>query len=222
MTNEPTWEAQRRRMVSRQIEARGISDPAVLAAMIAVPRHRFVPDDLRSHAYDDGPLPIGDGQTISQPYIVGLMTELVRPKPGMKVLEVGTGSGYQAAVLSRCVAEVDTIEVRAALGDRAGQVLRELGYTNVRLRVGDGYDGWPERAPFDAVIITAAPPRIPRPLLDQLKVGGRLVAPVGDRSWGQELVVMTRTETGFTRHRVIPVQFVPMIGKASEGAAPAP
>jgi len=209
-------------MVTRQIERRGISDPAVRAALFAVPRHRFVPDDVRSMAYDDGPLPIGDGQTISQPYIVGLMTELVRPKPGMRVLEVGTGSGYQAAVLSRCVAEVDTIEVRAPLGQRAGRLLRELGYKNIRVRIGDGYDGWPERAPYDAVILTAAPPHIPRPLLEQLKLGGRLVAPVGDQSSSQELVVITRTETGFTRQREIPVQFVPMIGKASEGPPPAP
>jgi protein-L-isoaspartate(D-aspartate) O-methyltransferase len=220
VTDEPRQEALRRRMVTRQIEARGISDPAVRAALTAVPRHRFVPAGLRSQAYDDGPLPIGDGQTISQPYIVGLMTELIRPKPTMRVLEIGTGSGYQAAVLSRCVAEVDTIEVRPTLGHQAERLLKELGYGNVRVRVADGYDGWPERAPYDAVILTAAPPEIPRPLIDQLKIGGRLVAPVGGQSSGQELVVLTRTEKGITRQAVIPVAFVPMIGKA--GGAPAP
>jgi protein-L-isoaspartate(D-aspartate) O-methyltransferase len=218
VTDESQYEAARRRMVAQQIEARGVANPAVLAAMTAVPRHRFVPDGLRSLAYTDGPLPIGDGQTISQPYIVGVMTELVRPKPGMRVLEVGTGSGYQAAVLSRCVKQVDTIEVRATLAHRAEQLLRELGCRNVKVRVGDGYDGWPERAPYDAVILTAAPPEIPRPLLDQLAVGGRLVAPVGDDERGQNLVVVTRTDKGFIRQTVFAVAFVPMVGKAGGGA----
>jgi len=216
---EADFEAMRRRMVAEQVEARGVKDPTVLAALRAVPRHRFVPAAEGRFAYDDGPLPIGGGQTISQPYIVALMTALARPKPGMRVLEVGTGSGYQAAVLARCVAEVDTVEVRPELGHRAERLLRELGYKNVRVRVGDGFDGWPERAPVDAVLVTAAPPDVPKPLLDQLKVGGRLVAPVGDSPWGQQLVVVTRTETGFTRETVLPVAFVPMVGKA--GAAPA-
>jgi protein-L-isoaspartate(D-aspartate) O-methyltransferase len=209
-------------MVARQIEARGISDPAVLAALRAVPRHRFVPPGLRLQAYNDGPLPIGDGQTISQPYVVGLMTALIHPKPTMRVLEIGTGSGYQAAVLSRCVAEVDTIEIRPTLGHHAERVLKELGYGNVRVRIGDGFDGWPERAPYDAVLITAAPPEIPRPLIDQLKVGGRLVAPVGGQFFGQDLIVLTRTATGVTREVVSSVAFVPMIGKASGAPAPPP
>jgi protein-L-isoaspartate(D-aspartate) O-methyltransferase len=214
---EAAYEALRRRMVAEQVEARGVTDPAVLAALRAVPRHRFVPASLRPLAYDDGPLPIGEGQTISQPYIVGLMTSLARPKPGMRVLEVGTGSGYQAAVLARCVAEVDTVEVRPDLGRNAERLLRELGYKNVRVRVGDGFDGWPERAPFDAILLTAAPPEPPRPLLDQLKVGGRLVAPVGAARGRQDLIVVTRTETGFPRETVAPVLFVPMVGKAERG-----
>jgi protein-L-isoaspartate(D-aspartate) O-methyltransferase len=211
-----TWfEAQRRRMVAEQVEARGVTDPAVLTAMRAVPRHRFVPEALRTLAYDDGPLPIAEGQTISQPYIVALMTSLIKPKPGMRVLEVGTGSGYQAAVLARCVAEVDTIEVRPALGRQAEQTLRALGVKNVRVRVGDGFDGWPERAPYDAILLTAAPPELPRPLLDQLKVGGLLVAPVGADDAHQDLIVVTRTAAGFTRQTVLPVRFVPMVGKAA-------
>lgn len=217
--DEARYEAARRKMVTVQIAARGVTDSAVLAALNTVPRHRFVPADLRASAHDDGPLPIGGGQTISQPYIVGLMTELVRPRPEMRVLEIGTGSGYQAAVLSRCVAEVDTIEVLPTLGHRAEKLLAELGYRNVRVRTGDGYDGWPERAPFDAIVLTAAPPEVPRPLLQQLRVGGRLVAPVG-QGGSQQLVVITRTETGFSRQVVAPVAFVPMVGKAGGGDRP--
>ena len=167
-------------MVETQLKKRGIRSPAVLEAMGRVPRHRFVPRVMRGLAYDDGPLPIGQGQTISQPYIVALMTELVEPRKDMRVLEIGTGSGYQAAVLAECVAEVDSIEVVPELGKAAGTLLRELGYKNVHVKIGDGYEGWPDKAPFDAIVLTAAPPdRIPQPLLDQLKVGGRLVAPVG-------------------------------------------
>ncbi len=213
--DEDAARARREDMVKSQIEARGIKDRAVLDAVAKVPRHRFVPALFRGRAYDDGPLPIGDGQTISQPYIVAWMTELIGPKKGMRVLEIGTGSGYQAAVLAECVDEVDTIEVVPALGRGAERMLRELGYRNIRTRIGDGYHGWPERAPFDAIILTAAPPEdVPRPLLDQLKVGGRLVAPVG--RYDQQLVRITRTQTGFRREVLAPVRFVPMTGKAQD------
>jgi protein-L-isoaspartate(D-aspartate) O-methyltransferase len=174
-----------------------------------------VPALLRWRAYQDTPLPIGEGQTISQPFIVGWMSELIGPKQGMRVLEIGTGSGYQAAVLAECVAEVDTIEVVPSLGQGAERILRELGYKNIRTRIGDGYHGWPERAPFDAIILTAAPPEdVPKPLLDQLKVGGRLVAPVGRDD--QHLVRITRTETGYVREVLDPVRFVPMTGEAQD------
>jgi protein-L-isoaspartate(D-aspartate) O-methyltransferase len=210
---EESYQARRRVMVETQLKQRGIRSPAVLEAMGRVPRHRFVPRHMRGLAYDDGPLPIGQGQTISQPYIVALMTELVEPRKGMRVLEIGTGSGYQAAVLAECVDEVDSIEVIPELGKAAGTPLRELGYKNVHVKIGDGYEGWPDRAPFDAIVLTAAPPdRIPRPLLGQLKVGGRLVAPVGRTE--QDLVRMTRTDHGFDREVVAPVRFVPMTGKA--------
>jgi protein-L-isoaspartate(D-aspartate) O-methyltransferase len=205
--------ARRLRMVETQIAGRGVTDPAVLEAMRSVPRHRFVPDSLRTQAYSDGPLPIGDGQTISQPYVVAVMTAAIRPQKNMRVLEVGTGSGYQAAVLASCVAEVDSIEVIPALGRRAESLLKELGYRNVHVRVGDGFDGWPERGPFDAVVLTAAPERVPQPLLDQLRVGGRLVAPVGRGL--QNLVVMTKTERGTVTEVIDAVLFVPMTGKAA-------
>jgi protein-L-isoaspartate(D-aspartate) O-methyltransferase len=209
-------EAQRRTMVAHQIKDRGIRNPAVLEAMGLVPRHKFVPAAMRGLAYGDGPLPIGQGQTISQPYIVALMTELIEPKPGMRVLEIGTGSGYQAAVLAECVAEVDSIEVVPELGRSAASLLRELGYKNVHVKVGDGYEGWPEKAPFDAILLTAAPPeRVPQPLLEQLKPGGRLVAPVGRDV--QDLVRITRTTKGFDREAIAPVRFVPMTGKAQQG-----
>ena len=178
--SEEIHRARRLEMVTHQIVSRGIKDKAVLEALRRVPRHRFVPAVWQGLAYADGPLPIGEGQTISQPYIVASMTELIEPNKKMRVLEIGTGSGYQAAVLGECVGEVDSIEVLPALGRRAKQRLADLGYRNVQVRIGDGYGGWPERAPYDAIILTAAPPReVPRPLLDQLKPGGRLVAPVG-------------------------------------------
>jgi protein-L-isoaspartate(D-aspartate) O-methyltransferase len=178
-----------------------------------VPRLRFVPSAVTRLAYDDGPLPIGDGQTISQPYIVAWMTELIEPAKTMRVLEIGTGSGYQAAVLAECVAEVDSIEVVPALAKKAQATLTELGYRNLRLRQGDGFEGWPERAPYDAIILTAAPPKdVPRPLLDQLKTGGRLVAPIGRDD--QRMVRITKTETGFRREVLGGVRFVPMTGKA--------
>jgi protein-L-isoaspartate(D-aspartate) O-methyltransferase len=211
--SEPTQSARREEMVKTQLERRGIKDKAVLSAMRKVPRHRFVPDSWRGRAYTDGPLPIGEAQTISQPYIVAWMTELIEPRKGMRVLEIGTGSGYQAAVLAECAAEVDTIEVIPELGRKAEALLRELGYRNIRTRIGDGYGGWPDRAPYDAILLTAAPPvDVPKPLLDQLKIGGRLVAPVGRDD--QNLVRITRTEAGLKREILAPVRFVPMTGKA--------
>jgi protein-L-isoaspartate(D-aspartate) O-methyltransferase len=210
---ETNQDARRREMVQWQLRERGIRNEVVLRAMGKVPRHRFVPSHLGIMAYGDNPLPIGQGQTISQPYIVALMTELIEPAKQMRVLEIGTGSGYQAAVLAECVGEVETIEVVPELGTAAASLLRELGYRAVHTRIGDGYEGWPERAPFDAIVLTAAPPkRIPGPLLDQLKVGGRLVAPVGRGD--QDLVRITRTDKGFTREVIAPVRFVPMTGKA--------
>jgi protein-L-isoaspartate(D-aspartate) O-methyltransferase len=201
-------------MVEGQIEARGVRQVEVLDAMRRVPRHRFVPPELAGRAYADSPLPIGEGQTISQPYIVALMTELIVPHPDMKVLEIGTGSGYQAAVLAEIVKEVYTIEILPELGRRAAETLKTLGYDNVKARIGDGFDGWPEAAPFEGIVVTAAPREIPQPLLDQLAVGGRLVIPVGEGY--QELEVVTRTESGYERRSVIPVRFVPMTGKADE------
>ncbi len=174
------WQKAREHMVARQIAARGVSNPRVLEAMRSVERHRFVPPDAVDLAYTDQPLPIGHGQTISQPYIVALMTELLDPQPSDTVLEIGTGSGYQAAVLATLVSHVYTIEIIPALADEAARRLEELGYHNVTVRCADGYRGWPEHAPFDGIIVTAAPPTIPRPLLDQLAPGARLVVPVGE------------------------------------------
>ncbi len=204
--------AERARMVASQIAARGVRDERVLSALRAVPRHLFVPEALRPVAYGDHPLPIGHGQTISQPYIVALMTELARVRPGARVLEVGTGSGYQAAVLSLLAAEVCSIEIVEPLAREAGERLARLGYRNVSVRAGDGYAGWPEKAPFDAILVTAAPPEIPGPLLAQLGPGGRLVAPVGEGE--QDLVLVERTAGGLVRRSVAPVRFVPMTGEA--------
>ncbi|MEE8412747.1 MAG: protein-L-isoaspartate(D-aspartate) O-methyltransferase [Acidobacteriota bacterium] len=206
--------ARREEMVTTQIEARGIDHSCVLDAMRRVPRERFVPAPLEHDAYRDGPLSIGRGQTISQPYIVALMTALIEPQPTMRVLEIGTGSGYQAAVLAECVADVYTIEIIPELGRQAAERLESLSYTNIHPRVGDGYDGWPEEAPFDGIVVTAAPSEIPQPLLDQLAVGGRLVIPVGLGS--QDLVVVTRTEEGYVKRVETPVRFVPMTGKAEQ------
>jgi protein-L-isoaspartate(D-aspartate) O-methyltransferase len=212
---DDAYAQERLQMVRRQIEARGVSDPHVLEAMRKVPRHRFVPQSQRRHAYDDRPLPIGEGQTISQPYIVALMTELARVKPGDTVLEVGTGSGYQAAVLAAMGVRVYSIEIVEPLAKRAKDILGELGYGDrVQVRHGDGYAGWPEHAPFDAILVTAAPPKIPEPLEQQLEVGGRLVIPVG--KYFQSLLRITRTEDGLRQESIIPVRFVPMTGKAQE------
>jgi protein-L-isoaspartate(D-aspartate) O-methyltransferase len=212
--SEKRYELQRQRMVDQQLRARKIRHPAVLEAMAKVPRHRFVPPAMRIFAYADGPWPIGHGQTISQPYIVALMTELIEPEKSMRVLEIGTGSGYQAAVLAECVAEVDSIEVVPELGRQAQALLQELGYRNIRVKIGDGYAGWPERAPYDAILLTAAPKRVPRPLLEQLKVGGKLVAPEGEEDGNQELIRVTRTKAGYEREVIDLVRFVPMTGKA--------
>jgi len=203
-------------MVASQIEARGVRAPAVLAAMRQVPRHEFVPAKVAHLAYEDFPLSIGWRQTVSQPYIVALMTELASPGPGARVLEVGTGSGYQAAVLRATGAEVYTIEIIEPLAEQAAATLARLGYGSVHTRKGDGYRGWPEAAPFDAIVVTAAPPQVPAPLREQLKIGGRLVLPVG--TYDQELQVITRTERGFAERSVLPVVFVPMTGEAQTPA----
>ncbi len=202
-------QAERERMIAEQIEARGVTDPRVLTAMAKVPRHRFVPEAYQAEAYADHPLPIGHGVTISQPYIVALMTELADVQPGEKVLEVGTGSGYQAAILAELGARVYTIEVLEPLATKARALLHELGYDRVVVRHGDGYGGWPEQAPFDAIVVTAAPPKVPEALRVQLADGGRLVIPVGRGA--QELKVITRRGDRFSERTVIPVRFVPMV-----------
>jgi len=182
----------------------------VMGALGKVPRHRFVPFLQQGSAYDNRPLPVGEGQTISQPYIVALMTDLLDPKPGDSVLEVGTGSGYQAAVLAELVAKVYTIEIVEPLGKRAAQLLAELGYRNVSVRIGDGYNGWPQAAPFDSIIVTAAPAEVPKPLVEQLKPGGRMVIPVGAVSETQQLLLIEKQPDGsITTRRTLPVRFVP-------------
>lgn len=195
-----------------------VTAPRVLDAMRAVPRHLFVPKDLEGHAYEDRPLAIGHGQTISQPYIVALMTELLDADPGERVLEIGTGSGYQAAVLAELVNAVYSIEIVEPLGLRAKDALDRAGADNVHLRIGDGYLGWPEAAPFDAIIVTAAPDHVPQPLIDQLAVGGRMVIPVGNAWATQELLLLEKTAGGeLRRKRVMPVRFVPLTGENVEG-----
>jgi protein-L-isoaspartate(D-aspartate) O-methyltransferase len=193
------------------IRANGIRSQAVLDAMSEVPRHRFVPAAQADFAYENRPLPIGHGQTISQPFIVAYMTEAAEVSPGEKVLEIGTGSGYQAAVLSRLAGEVYSVEIIPALAGGARALLRDLGYENVRVRAGNGYKGWAEHAPFDAVVVTAAPEQVPQALVDQLAVGGKMVIPVGSDE--QEMVVITKTAAGVVERRTIPVRFVPMTGK---------
>jgi protein-L-isoaspartate(D-aspartate) O-methyltransferase len=208
--DEPAPQKARLRMVSEQIESRRVRDALTLAAMRKVPRHLFVAPEFAGQAYDDHPLPIGHGQTISQPYIVAFMTEALGLKGGETVLEVGTGSGYQAAVLAEIAAHVYTIEIVAPLAEEARQRLARLGYKNVSVRAGDGYLGWPEAAPFGGIVVTAAAPRIPVPLKEQLKDGGRLVIPVGEEF--QELVVVTRRGSAYDERRVLAVRFVPMTG----------
>jgi len=216
-TNPPApdpFEADRTAMVLRQLRNRDIRDEKVLAAMARVPRHLFVPLALRPLAYSDGPLPIGHQQTISQPYIVAYMTAALELKPGSKVLEIGTGSGYQAAVLGEIAGEVFTIEIVPELAKSAAEILGRQGYRNIHVRAGDGYQGWPEHAPFDAVIVTAAPGHIPQPLIDQLAPGGKLVIPVGKGD--QEMMILTRTAGGVVSRRTIAVRFVPMTGEAEK------
>ncbi len=202
----------RAHMVRTQIEDRGVRNPDVLRVIESVPRHLFMPENVRGLAYGDHPVRLGYGQTISQPYIVGLMTELLAAGRTHTVLEVGTGSGYQAAVLSKLAQSVYSIEIVPELARSAAATLKNLGYDNVTVRLGDGYRGWPEQAPFDRVILTAAPPRIPQELIDQLKPGGRLVAPEGSSAVGQQLVVIGKSADGkITRKAVLPVMFVPMV-----------
>jgi len=205
------FKVMREKMVETQIEARGVKDPRVLSALLKIERHRFVPEKYLDSAYSDQPLPIGEGQTISQPYIVALMTELLELKGNEQVLEIGTGSGYQAAILAELAKEVYTIEIIGPLASRAKEKLSELGYQNVKVKAGDGYLGWPEAAPFDAIIVTAAPDHIPNPLIEQLKEGGRMVVPVGTHT--QELKKIIKRFGKMETIDVIPVLFVPMTGE---------
>lgn len=211
---DPT--AQARRAMVHLLERRGVKDRRVLEAMGTIPRHRLVPAPWQSQAYDDRPLPIGKGQTISQPYIVGFMSEAAAVQPGHKVLEIGTGSGYQAAVLAAMGARVYSIEIVEELSREAARNLKVLGVEGVQLRVGDGYAGWPEEAPFNAIVVTAAPPKVPGPLLDQLAENGRLVIPVGEAGAVQTMEVHIREGQGFRVERPFAVRFVPMTGKAQE------
>ena len=207
-------EKQRSSMVDSQIRARGVTDQRVLDAMRRVPRHEFVPEPYTSNAYEDSPLPIGLNQTISQPYIVGYMTDELKVDPKSKVLEIGTGSGYQAAILAELAEQVFTIEIVPELAKRSTATLQRLGYKNVKVMAGDGYRGWPSEAPFDRIIVTAAPDHIPQPLVDQLAVGGRMIIPVGD--YYQQMVIITKTERGVVQQRTIDVRFVPMTGEAEK------
>ena len=200
-------------MVQEDLRPRGINDPAVLAAMLKVPRHEFVLPGFARQAYSDRALPIRENQTISQPYIVALMTQSARLKPGDKVLEIGTGSGYQAAVLAEIVGEVYSIEIIKKLADAASATLNRLGYNNVKVKYGDGYRGWKKYAPYDVILITAAAPQIPQPLIDQLKVGGRMVAPVDNKFFAQDLILLTKEKGGLRKKFITGVRFVPMTGK---------
>ncbi len=213
--NDPSRQGERDWMVETQIVVDGITDLAVIAAMRKVPRHLFIPEQDSEDAYGNFPLPIGFEQTISQPFIVAFMTEALKLQPGEKVLEIGTGSGYQAAILAELGADVFTIEIVELLAARATKILAKLGYNQVVVRAGDGYQGWPEERPFNAVILTAAPDHIPEPLLEQLSVGGRLILPVGEHS--QNLVLIRRTEEGYQKTQLLPVRFVPMTGQAEDG-----
>lgn len=204
------YQDMRERMVANQIEARGINDPSTLRAMRKVPRHLFVPDDLKNNAYDDFPLPIGYGQTISQPYIVAYMTQAARVAKRKKVLEIGTGSGYQAAVLAEIADTVYTIEIVKELAEKSAVLLKSLGYKNIVTRSGDGYNGWPEEAPFDIIIVTAAPREVPSPLIDQLAENGRMIIPVGGRERIQDLLMITKRKGKTERRILAPVRFVPL------------
>jgi protein-L-isoaspartate(D-aspartate) O-methyltransferase len=207
--------AERQRMVQQQLMPRGINDERVLAAMTKVPREEFVPPESRAASYEDGPLPIGNDQTISQPYIVAFMTEQLRLSPTHRVLEIGTGSGYQAAILAELAGEVYTIEIVAPLAQSAEAALKRLGYKNVHVKVGDGYKGWPENAPFDAIIVTCAPDKVPQLLTDQLKESGRMIIPVGDR-FAQQLYLLEKKNGQLKESVTLPVRFVPMAGEATK------
>ena len=209
--SETEYARLRNLMVVSQIARRNVKDQNVIEAMRKVPRHLFVPKEFRDEAYYDGPLPIGHEQTISQPYIVAVMTELLKIDSTCKVLEIGTGSGYQAAILAEITDSIYTIEIISALAHHADSLLDSLGYNSVQVKAGDGYAGWPEAAPFDGIIVTAAAPKIPQPLIDQLKVGGRMVIPVGDFS--QELMLLTKDKDGIIKQDIFPVRFVPMTGE---------
>ncbi|MFO7655909.1 MAG: protein-L-isoaspartate(D-aspartate) O-methyltransferase [Bacteroidales bacterium] len=204
------YKSLRGKMVKEQIEARGITNEKVLAAMHKVERHRFVPDNLVKHAYQDHPLPIGYNQTISQPYIVAFMTETLQPGKNDRILEIGTGSGYQAAILAEICDSVFSIEIVEALGNASEKLLKSLGYHNVKVKTGDGYNGWPEYSPFDAIIVTCAPTHVPEPLVKQLKEGGKMIIPVGG-SEVQHLVLLKKSKGRLIQHSVLPVRFVPMV-----------
>ena len=212
--------AERNRMVQRHLVERGLKNPRVLEAFRTVPRHRFLPPGTQRQAYDDESIPIGEGQTITPPYDVAFMTEVLDPKPTERVYEVGTGSGYQSAILSRLVKDVYSIEIHAPLSERATQVHKDLGYSNIHTRVGDGYVGWPEAAPFDAIIVTCAPTKVPPPLFDQLKEGGRMVIPIGNR-FNQVVHLIIKKDGKRVDRELKPTLFVPMTGRDQEEAAAA-
>lgn len=214
-TTPPSHFSERRRMVEYQIEARGIDDKKVIDALLRVERHRFVPDGYIPHAYEDRPLPIGEGQTISQPYIVAFMTHVLSLSKSDKVLEIGTGSGYQAAILGELCDNVFTVEVIPSLGLKAEGLLKELGYENVRVKIGDGYEGWKEYAPYDAIIVTCAPTHVPEPLKEQLKEGGRIIIPVGEAN-NQMLVLLRKIGDRLKEEKRLPVRFVPMVNETGE------
>lgn len=213
-TSAREFAVERERMVKEQVAMRGVTDERVLTAMRKVQREQFVPEEIRGRSYSDGPLPIGYDQTISQPFVVAFMTEKLRLRPTDRVLEIGTGSGYQAAILAELAAKVYTIEIVEPLGKSAAATLQRLGYKNVQVKIGDGYKGWPEHAPFDAVIVTCAPERVPQPLIDQTKEGGRIVIPVGPAG-DQTLYLLEKRNGRLEQRNVLPVSFVPMTGEAS-------
>ena len=217
LQTEDTKMKSREEMVRNQLVAEGITNAAVLEAMTEVPRHEFVPEALRPHAYADGPLPIGHGQTISQPFIVAYMTQALELSKEDTVLEVGTGSGYQAAILGKLAKEVYTIEIVPPLAESARNILAKLGFQNVHVKLGDGYLGWPEAAPFDAIIVTCAPDRVPEPLVSQLKEGGRLVIPVGEAGGVQKLILLRKKNGEISKTSMLDVRFVPMTGKMTNG-----
>lgn len=215
-TAKDPYAAARQTMIENDLKARDIRDPAVLKAMERVPRHRFVADSLQDEAYADYPLPIGEGQTISQPYIVAFMTQGLALNKADRVLEIGTGSGYQAAVLAEVAGEVYTIEIKPALAKKAADLLPALGYANIKVRAGDGFFGWQEYAPFDAIVLTCAVDKIPQPLIDQLRDGGRIILPVGSSLWGQSLLLGVKHGKKLDSRDILPVRFVPMTGKAQQ------